>query len=241
MDTRSREHVIEPELQSLVHGADHAADMADVLVRGACADALGQNTIFPPVGIGQRIVAGQLMQRLVALLLDQDFDRALLGAGPFANLIRRHLRQRDPLRLFVLGEQRRQHDRRLFESSERGPAQRCVVHHAVGEQGLDARQHIFNRRHRRHRRRLVVETERAGELHRVEIGVLGLGGFPVGKPAPVGLQGLVHAGRDLAGLGALAVGRDLDLGRELDVAARVEMRVLGRHPAQEMPDPVTLG
>ena len=77
-DARSSEHIVEPKLQSLVHGADHAADMADVLVRGSCADAVGQNTIFPPVGIGQRIVAGQLMQRLVALLLDQDFDRALL-------------------------------------------------------------------------------------------------------------------------------------------------------------------
>ena len=129
----------------------------------------------------------------------------------------------------------------LSTAPSSGPPQRRVVHHAVGDQGLDARQHLFNRRHRRHRWRLIVETERAGELHRVQIGLLGLGGFPVGEAAPIGLQRRVHPGRDLTGLDALAIGRDLDLGRELDVPARVKMRVLDRHPAQEMPNPVADG
>jgi hypothetical protein len=48
LDARRREYVIKPELQPFVNGADHAADVADILVCGACADALEETGVRPP-------------------------------------------------------------------------------------------------------------------------------------------------------------------------------------------------
>lgn len=60
---------------------------------------------------------------------------------------------------------------------------------------------------------------RTGEFYGVVIGVHGLGGALFGQATPVGFLDRVQPGSDAAGLVALAVPGDLDLGRKLDRAA----------------------
>ena len=60
--------------------------MTEVLVRGVDFDAVIENTLLPPFGIGHGIVATDVVQWLVADLVDQDLRRALILRRPFLAL-----------------------------------------------------------------------------------------------------------------------------------------------------------
>lgn len=202
--------------EALVHRTDHAADMTDGLVRCPGIDLAGNDAIFPGIGVCHRIGAGQCMQRLVAALLDQQFDRALPGIGPFTLLVRRHLRKLCPLRRLIFGIERRRPDLRFLDAAEDGFAQGRVLHRSgsgtSGDQRLDPGEHVDDRLLRPNGRLLIVEVKGAGAFDGVRIGLNSLRRLGLGQAAPVGLVGLVHAGYYAAGLGAGAIIGDLDLG-----------------------------
>jgi hypothetical protein len=98
----------------------HAGDMRQVAVGGIGLDLAVDDAIGPMVDIGQRVIARQPVDRLVADDIDQQRDRAHLAVFPFLELAGRKFRDRRFLGDLEFGHQAGQFDLRQRHDADRG-------------------------------------------------------------------------------------------------------------------------